>query len=118
MDFFEEMRFAVAMARALQQDASIMTAKEALRRATAGGAAALGLLHDIGTLEPGKRADMVAVDLSDALPGEDVWLSVLSRSPSDVLLTTVDGEEVVRGGALAKADIAELRLRLTNCLGG
>ncbi len=117
LDFFEEMRFALAMQRARAKDAGAMMAKNALELATAGGAAALGLLDRVGTLEPGKRADMVAVDTSAMLPGEDIWLIVLSRSPSDVVLSLVDGVEVVGGGGLSRVDIAETRARLVESTG-
>ena len=97
-DFFEEMRFALGLQRARAEDAGVLTAKSVLELATIGGAHALGLADRIGTLEPGKRADMIAVDLGEMLPDEDVWLAVLSRSPADVRLVVVDGIEVVSNG--------------------
>ncbi|MCL5103256.1 MAG: amidohydrolase family protein [Armatimonadetes bacterium] len=100
LDFFEEMRFALGLARANAKDAGALTAKEVLRLATAGGAEALGLSDRIGTLEPGKRADMVAVDLTEMMPEEDIHLAILLRRPGDVKLTLVDGVEIVRDGSL------------------
>lgn len=93
LDFFEEMRFALALHRAQTEDAGALLAKDVLEMATAGGAAALGIA-DVGRLEPGMRADMIAVDVSDMLPGEDIHLAVLSRTPSDVRLVVVDGVSV------------------------
>lgn len=100
-DFFEEMRFALGMARASRQDASVIMAKDILRMATLGGAETLGLEKDVGTLEIGKRADMIAIDMSDVLAGEDLSLAVLSRSPADVVMVTVDGVEIVKDRKLA-----------------
>lgn len=97
-DFFEEMRFALGLARACEEDAAVLMAKDVLRLATLGGAEALGLSHMIGMLEPGKRADFVAIDLSDMLPEENLHLAVISKSPSDVVSTVVDGVEIVRDG--------------------
>lgn len=93
LDFFDEMRFALGVHRAKSEDAGVLLAKDVLEMATAGGAAVLGIA-DVGRLEPGMRADMIAVDVSDMLPGEDVYLAVLSRSPADVRLVMVDGESV------------------------
>lgn len=99
LDFFEEMRFALGLARVKAKDAGVLTAKEVLRLATIGGAEALGLSDKIGTLEPGKRADMIAIDLAEMMPGEDIHLAILSRKPDDVRLVMVDGVEI------AKADL-------------
>ncbi|MCE5314778.1 MAG: amidohydrolase family protein [Armatimonadota bacterium] len=95
LDFFEEMRFALGLARAIEQDAAVTTANDVLRMATIGGAETLGLDKCVGTIEVGKRADIVAVDLSDALSEEDPALAIMSRSPSDVKLVLVDGTEIV-----------------------
>ncbi len=116
MDFFEEMRFAIGLARAKAKEASIMMAKDVLALATTGGAKALGLLREVGSIEARKRADIIAVDVGDALPDEDVYLSVVSRSPSDVRLVLVDGVEVLRDGHLTKVDIAERRADLVRML--
>lgn len=112
-DFFEEMRFAVALQRAVRKEAAALTAKEVLRVATIGGAVALGLADSVGSLEPGKRADMVALSTNELLPGEDIWLGLISRSPADVVCCVVDGAEVVTEGRLANIDISECRARLT-----
>lgn len=94
LDFFEEMRFAMAIHRAVAEDAGAMTAKEILKQATLGGAEALGIADRVGSLEVGKRADIVAVDASSMVLGEDLELFVVSRAPSDVLLVLVDGKTV------------------------
>ena len=74
------------------------------------GAAALGL-QDVGKLEPGMRADMVAVDISDMLPGEDVHLAILSRSPADLKLVLVDGGKVEVDVRMRTAELYELMER-------
>jgi 5-methylthioadenosine/S-adenosylhomocysteine deaminase len=90
------MRFALGIHRAVAKDASVITAKEVLEMATIGGARALGLEDAIGTLEPGKRADMVAVHLGDSSRKEEIHLSILAKSSSDVAVTVVDGVEVFK----------------------
>ncbi len=91
MDFFEEMRFALAIHRAQEQDAGTVTAKQILELATVGGATMLGLENEIGQLKAGMRADMIVVDITDSLPNEDIYLSVISKSPDDIILRLVDG---------------------------
>jgi 5-methylthioadenosine/S-adenosylhomocysteine deaminase len=60
---FTEMRMAALLAKATAGDASRVSAADALRMATLGGARALGLESDIGSIETGKRADLACVDL-------------------------------------------------------
>ena len=63
LDMFQEMRTAALLAKAVARDAEAMPAHAALRAATLSGAQALGLGSRIGSIEPGKAADLVAVDL-------------------------------------------------------
>ncbi|MBP7369976.1 MAG: amidohydrolase family protein, partial [Arenimonas sp.] len=63
LDMFEEMRSAALLAKAVAQDATAFKAFSALHSATWSGAKAMGLEDKIGSLEVGKQADMIAVDL-------------------------------------------------------
>jgi 5-methylthioadenosine/S-adenosylhomocysteine deaminase len=63
LDMFGEMRLAALLAKAVAQDAEALPAHAALRAATLGGAAALGLEARIGSISPGKAADLAAVRL-------------------------------------------------------
>ena len=116
IDFFEEMRFVLGIHRALSKEASTILAKDVLKQATIGGAEALGLSDITGTLEAGKRADVIAIDLNGMLPGEDIYLSIISSSPSDVVFVMVDGEEIAGKGRQAKLDINECRTVLKKCM--
>ena len=86
-----------------------MTAREALRLGTRGGAAVLGR-DDIGSLEPGKRAD-VAVWRTDGLElggADDLVAGLVLSAPHRVDRLYVGGEEVVRDGHLVRADEDEI----------
>lgn len=63
LDIFVEMRLAAFLAKALSGDASTLAAAKALHMATLGGAKALGLDQEVGSLVPGKAADLIAVHL-------------------------------------------------------
>ncbi len=65
LDLFREMRHAALLAKVASLDAAAVDAHTALRMATLGGAAALGLGHRIGSIVPGKEADLCAVRLDD-----------------------------------------------------
>lgn len=65
LDLWEEMRLAALLAKGQSGQAAAVPAMQALRMATLNAAHALGLGHAIGSLIPGKQADMVAVNLSD-----------------------------------------------------
>lgn len=64
LDMFGETRTAAILAKAVAQDAAAFDAFTALRAATLGGAKAIGFDHLVGSIEPGKQADLVCVDLS------------------------------------------------------
>jgi len=63
LDLFQEMRHAALLAKVGSLDASAVPAHAALHMATLGGADALGMADRIGSIEPGKAADLCAVDL-------------------------------------------------------
>jgi 5-methylthioadenosine/S-adenosylhomocysteine deaminase len=66
LDMFGEMRTAAILAKAVAADAAALPAHQVLRMATLNGARALGLDAEIGSLEAGKQADIIAVDLAAA----------------------------------------------------
>jgi 5-methylthioadenosine/S-adenosylhomocysteine deaminase len=101
-DVFEELRTAIAFARARDESANALSAAAALELATLGGARALGLDQEVGSLVAGKRADLAVVSLAGSpyLPWEDPAAAVaFGGAPGRVLATLVDGEErYERGG--------------------
>ncbi|MEK6335359.1 MAG: 5'-deoxyadenosine deaminase [Acidobacteriota bacterium] len=102
LDMFTEMRTA-ALLQKLAHGPEVLPAGQALRMATLDGARALGLAGEIGSLETGKRADVIVVDLKrlHATPGTDVVSSlVYSAQPADVRVTIIDGKIVMRDGNL------------------
>jgi cytosine/adenosine deaminase-related metal-dependent hydrolase len=93
-----------------ESSADRFSAREALELATLGGAATLGR-DDIGSLEPGKMADLVAfrVDgLQHSGAGSDPVAALLTCAPAGAWLTLVDGRVVVEQGRIPGVDIGAL----------
>jgi 5-methylthioadenosine/S-adenosylhomocysteine deaminase len=101
LDMVEEMASASRLQKVTRGDPKAVTARELLRLATIGGAQALGLGDKIGTLERGKRADVVIVDLQQAKtqPVYSVESAIVyAASGSSVVTTICDGKILLRHG--------------------
>ncbi|WP_416969143.1 amidohydrolase [Streptomyces sp. 4F14] len=88
-------------------DPTAVGAEQAVRMATAWGARALGLGERLGSLEAGKRADLVVVDLSGPhlRPAHDPWSTLAyAATAADVRDTVVDGKVLMRGRVLTTLD--------------
>ncbi len=111
LDQFMEMREAGLMQK-IRLGAEALAARDVVWMATEGGARALGWEDEMGTLEPGKRANMILVnqDSVHAIPSEDPATNlVYSNVASDVLMTIVDGRILFEDGALTTIDEDRLR---------
>lgn len=115
MDLLDEARLGVFMARARQGSWSAVPAAQALELATLGGARALGIDAVVGSLEPGKAADLAAFPLDGlhVAPVQDPASAlVFAGSGRGARLVTVAGRELVRDGRLQRdvsGDMASVR---------
>ncbi|CAK0750545.1 5-methylthioadenosine/S-adenosylhomocysteine deaminase [Gammaproteobacteria bacterium] len=111
LDLLGEMRTAALMGKFAAQDASALSAASVLRMATRGGARALGLEGEIGSLEPGKAADVVAIDLS-LLETQPVYNPisqlVYAASRRQVREVWIAGRRVLADGRLTTLNEAAL----------
>jgi 5-methylthioadenosine/S-adenosylhomocysteine deaminase len=97
IDMFEEMRTAIFQQRGRTQKLDALDAAAVFRMATLGGAECLGLAGQLGSLDVGKRADFVVVDLNDVAvqPVHDpIEAMVYSASRHNVRATYIGGHEV------------------------
>ncbi|KAJ5683561.1 hypothetical protein N7462_006726, partial [Penicillium macrosclerotiorum] len=115
-DMFQEMHLAAILHKGVNHDASLIPAEVALEMATINGAKALGMEDNIGSLEPGKKADFVVVSPYGygglgAVPWDQrlrtgcvspVTTVVHGCTGRDVDMTVVNGEILVQNGRLAK----------------
>ncbi len=112
LSIFHEMRGAGLLAKVAAKRADALPAEDVLAMATREGAEVLGLADAVGTLEVGKRADVVVVSAERAehLPGgPPAARLVYGASAADVRHVLVDGRVVVERGELRALDLERLR---------
>jgi len=110
-DLFQDMRLLGKVMSFLQHKPGAIPARQVVEMATLGGARALGLEKQIGSLEPGKRADMIALDLNEIgwapSAAQDIYTAlVYSVSGMHVRDVMVDGQWLLRAGQLTTLDYA------------
>ncbi len=114
-DMIEAMRLAVCTARMRAEHPQAMRAIQALEMATLGGARALGMQDEIGSLEIGKRADLIVVDFRKAhlSPVIDPIANLIYNGlASDVEQVFVDGEQLVKDGRSTRVELEEVLLEV------
>jgi 5-methylthioadenosine/S-adenosylhomocysteine deaminase len=119
LDMFAGIRLAALLHKGVTRDPRTVGAERAVRLATAGGAAVLGLGDAIGSLTVGRRGDLIVCDLDrpHVAPNDDPWSAVAyGLTAADVRHTVIDGRVLLRDRALTTIDersvldrISELR---------
>ncbi|CAN5728053.1 amidohydrolase family protein [soil metagenome] len=117
LDLIEEMKFASLLQKVTTLDPTVGDPWDIIAMATIDGARATGLGEVSGSLEPGKRADLITIDLSGlhttpVLHGRDFNVAahvVFSAGGHDVRDVFVDGHRVVAGGVPTTFDVATVR---------
>lgn len=111
LDLFDEIRSAAFIHKLHNDDPTVLDARSAFEMATIGSARVLGMEHLIGSIEAGKRADIVIVDLDQphAHPVYNIYsLIVYSMRGSDVETVLVDGRLMVYKRRLVSLDLGRL----------
>jgi len=111
LDMFGEMKTAALLAKAVAADASCANANDMLRMATINGAKALGMSDEIGSLEVGKAADMIAIDFS-GLESQPVYNPVshlvFNTGRNQVSDVWVKGRHLLKARSLTRLDEDEI----------
>jgi 5-methylthioadenosine/S-adenosylhomocysteine deaminase len=110
LDIWSEMKTAAILHKGVTRNPEVIPAVTALEMATLGGARAIGLAGEIGSLEPGKKADLIMIDLnkSHLAPVYDlISLAVYVVEQGDVSDVMVDGKWIVRHGQFLPFEIHE-----------
>lgn len=111
-DMIREMKLAAIIHKAVTHDPLIVPAESVLEMATINGARSLGLEHEIGSLEVGKKADLVVIDLDrlHTTPSPNpVSTLVYAATGGEVDTVVVDGKIVVRERQLLSMDEEEIK---------
>jgi 5-methylthioadenosine/S-adenosylhomocysteine deaminase len=106
-DLFDTMKAASLLQKVHHEDAGIIKPYEVLRMATIGGAKALGLSSVCGTIEVGKRADLILIDIDTIhnQPINDIFSQIVHcAKASDVQTVIVDGEVLMSDRVLTRLD--------------
>jgi 5-methylthioadenosine/S-adenosylhomocysteine deaminase len=109
---FQAMKFAALQQKGVHQDATIMTAEKVLEMATIDGARAVGLEAEIGSIEVGKKADIVVIDYNNPFmtpihhPVSAIVYSALGHEVTSVM---IDGRFVMRDGIVGTVDETAVR---------
>lgn len=114
-NLFQEMKFAVLLQRAHALNGHLMSARDALAMATREGARVLGWQAEIGSLEPGKEADLVVLNLEHPLGAtvERVLSDlVFAAGPQYVDTVMVHGDIIYEQGHFTRIDEREIRNRI------
>ena len=120
LDLFMQMRLFASFHKTVNHDRSVFPAKEIVRLATCEGAKALHMEKTVGSLEPGKKADIILVetDSVNMFPCYDPYSAlVYSANPSNVDTVLVNGRILVRGKKLRHADLRCIREELDDAMG-
>lgn len=111
LDLFGEMRIAALLAKGVSKDASCANANEIIRMATINGAKALAIADEIGSIEVGKAADMIAIDFS-TLESQPVYNPVshlvFNTSSHQVSDVWVKGRQLLKERSLTRLDEEEI----------
>jgi 5-methylthioadenosine/S-adenosylhomocysteine deaminase len=111
LDMWEEMRLASLLQKVEQMNPEVLPAETVLRMATSGGATAIGLGDSIGSLEVGKRADIIQIAFEDVhhVPTYDVVSHLLYvNDEQDVVSVVVDGKVLMREREMLTIDTARV----------
>jgi 5-methylthioadenosine/S-adenosylhomocysteine deaminase len=109
---FQAMKFAALIQKGFHQDATIMTAEKVMEMATIDGARAVGLEKEIGSIEVGKKADLIVIDYENAFMTpihHPVSAIVYSALGHEVATVMIDGRFVMRDRVVTGVDEAAVR---------
>jgi 5-methylthioadenosine/S-adenosylhomocysteine deaminase len=112
LDLWEEIDTAAKLHKLIANDPTVVSASQAFEMATLGGARSLHMEKDIGSLEPGKRADLIIIDLDapHLTPMYNIYTHlVYSTKSSDVTDTIVNGRVLMRNRGLLSLDEAAIK---------
>lgn len=107
LDLFEVMKYTALLQKGINEDPKKIQAYEVLKMATINGAKALGLEHEIGTIEEGKKADIIIIDMNSILckPNNNIIANLVYNIKGyDVDTTIIDGNILMENKKICNID--------------
>lgn len=113
LNLFKHMSLVADLQKALYQDPTIMNSYEVLKMATINGAKALNLEHKIGSLEEGKKADLIIIDLDKTatFPTPELITQIVHNIETENIITTIINGEIVMENKQLTININEQMLK-------
>jgi len=111
LDMFGEMATASMLQKAFKKDPAVLKAKDVVWMATRGGAEVLGLQNELGSIEAGKKADIILLDMNKPhlVPLYDVYSHlVYAVNGGDVNTVLINGKLVLENGKMLTVDENEI----------
>lgn len=115
LDMFEEIKLAAYLQKGMFGTAAAISAKDVLEMATIEGARVLGIDSEVGSLEIGKKADIILIDLNKPhlLPRQDIYsLLAYSVNGADVDTSIIDGKIVMENRKILGVDEEEMKQKI------
>jgi 5-methylthioadenosine/S-adenosylhomocysteine deaminase len=112
LDMFEAMDFAAKLHKLIAMDPTVLPAQQVVEMATTGGARALNLEKDIGSLEAGKKADFILIDAgrAHAVPIYNAYSQIVyDLKGADVRTSVINGKLVMLDGRVTTLDDAQIK---------
>jgi len=118
LDLFETMKYTALLQKGLKEDATLLPAYEVLKMATVNGAKALGLEKEIGSIEEGKSADIIMLDLNSTLtnPINDLCSQIVYNVKGSNVVTTIINGEILMENRKIMHDEKEIFDKCTNII--
>lgn len=117
LDMFEEIKLAAYLQKGMFGSATAMSAKEVLEMATIEGARVLGIDSEVGSIEVGKKADIILIDLNKPhlVPRHDIYsLLAYSVNGADVETSIIDGKIVMENRVILNVNENEIMQKIEN----
>ena len=98
LDMFSTMAYTALLQKGINEDATLLPAYDVIKMATVNGAKALNVDNEIGSIEEGKKADLIIIDLETTMtePINDVFSNIVYNvKPNNVITTIVDGKIIM-----------------------
>lgn len=115
LDLFEEVKLSALLAKGITNNPESITANDVIKMATINGAKALNRDEEIGSLEVGKKADIIMIDFNNInhIPTYD-YISAIAYNTTgkDVLMTMIDGKILYENGKVLNIDLDKIRKEL------